>query len=247
MPGTIVIAPVRPARRGPCCAARLGLGFILFVASSPAAAEVGATASIFSEARLRGYSLSAGHPVGQLDLSYDDPSGFYGGLSASLVVSSEYGVRPLGLLENAGYAKKLRGGPTIDVGVNNSNYSRYSGYERSTGYTEIYAGLISRVFSSHVYLSPNYFGSHSWAAYGEVNAGFRPARKLGLTAHVGTLVPLGYGDRSKVQYDWQIRATREIGPLSLHVALSDGGPGRDFYENEWHRRRALVVGLTTIF
>jgi uncharacterized protein (TIGR02001 family) len=223
------------------------LGFILVVAWSPARAEIGATTSIFSEARLRGYSLSAGHPVGQLDLSYDDPSGFYGSLSGSLVVSAEYGIKPLGLQENVGYAKRLGTGPTIDVGVINANYSRFTGYERSTGYTEVYAGLVGKLFSSHIYVSPNYFHSGSWVAYGEVDAGFRPARKLRLTAHVGTLVPLESGYASKVQYDLQIGATREIGPLSLHVSFGDGGPGRDFYEDRWHNRRALVVGATYVF
>jgi uncharacterized protein (TIGR02001 family) len=247
MLAAIVIAPARQALREPPFAVRLGLGFILVVASSPAVAEVGATASIFSEARLRGYSLSAGHPVGQLDLSYDDPSGVYGSLSGSLVVSSEYGVKPLGLQENIGYAKRLGTGPAIDVGLINANYSRFTGYERSTGYTEVYAGLVGKVLSSHIYLSPNYFHSDRWVAYGEVDAGFRPARKLRLTAHVGALVPLESGYSSRVQYDWQIGATREVGQLSLHVALSGGGPGRDFYEDSLHRRRALVVGATYIF
>jgi uncharacterized protein (TIGR02001 family) len=242
-----VIAPARQPLRGPPFAVSVGLGFILVVASSPAVAEVGATASIFSEARLRGYSLSAGHPVGQLDLAYDDPSGFYGSLSGSLVASAEYGVKPLGLQENIGYAKRLGAGPSVDVGVINANYSRYTGYERSTGYTEVYAGLVGKILSSHIYLSPNYFHSGTWVAYAEVDAGIRAARKLRLTAHVGTLVPLESGYRSRVQYDWQVGATREVGPLSLHVALSGGGPGRDFYEDQWHRRRALVVGATYVF
>lgn len=239
-------APARLARRGRRFAVRVAGGFTL-AASSPAAADVGATASIFSEARLRGYSLSAGHPVGQLDLSYDDPGGFYGSLSGSLVVSSEYGLRPLGLQENVGYAKRLGTGPTMDVGVINANYSRYTGYERSTGYTEVYAGLVGKIFSSHIYVSPNYFHSGTWVAYAEVDAGIRPARKLRLTAHVGTLVPLESSYASRVQYDWQIGATREVGPLSFHLALSAGGPGRDFYEGSWHHRRALVVGATCVF
>jgi uncharacterized protein (TIGR02001 family) len=246
MRGAIVNAPARRARRGLSCDVSFALGGVLLIASSPADADVGATVSIFSEARLRGYSLSAGHPVGQLDLSYDDPRGFYGSLSGGIVVSSEYGVKPLGLQDNIGYAKRLGNGPSIDVGVINANYSRYTGYERSTSYTEVYAGLVGKVFSSHVYLSPNYFHSDAWVAYAEVDAGIGPARKLRVTAHVGTLVPLGSSYRSRVQYDWQIGATREVGPLSLHATLSGGGRGRDFYEDRWHRRRALVVGATYV-
>jgi uncharacterized protein (TIGR02001 family) len=203
--------------------------------------------SLFSEARLRGISLSAGHPVAQLDLSFDDPSGFYGSLSASTVISSEYGVKPFGLQENLGFAKRLKSGPTIDVGILNANYSHHTEYGRSRGYTEVYAGLVGKVLSSHVYLSPNYFHSGTWAAYGEVNAGIRPAHKLRLSAHVGTLVPLESSCASRVQYDWQIGATREVGPLSLHATFGDGGPGRDFYEGERHRRRAFVFGATYVF
>jgi uncharacterized protein (TIGR02001 family) len=237
----------RAERQGPCFTLSLALGIVLFTSAAPAQAELGATFSVFSEARLRGFSLSAGHPVGQLDLSYDDPGGFYGSFSASTVLSSEYGLRPLGFQENLGYAKKLHSGPSIDVGIINANYSRYTGHERSSGYTEIYAGLVGKVLSSHIYLSPNYFHSGSWAAYGEVDAGIAPARKLRLTAHVGSLVPLGSSYASKVQYDWQIGATREAGPVSLHLAFGDGGPGRDFYEGILHRRRALVVGATYVF
>ena len=106
----------RADRQGRCFTVSVALGIVLFGSAAPAQAEVGATFSFFSEARLRGISLSAGHPIAQLDLSYDDPGGFYGSLSASTVLSSEYGLRPLGLEENLGYAKKLKSGPSIDVG-----------------------------------------------------------------------------------------------------------------------------------
>ena len=237
----------RRAPRGLCFAASAPLAFLLLAVDAPAQAEIGATASVFSEARLRGISLSAGHPLGEFDLSYDDPDGLYGSLSGSVIFSSEYGLRPLGLQESIGYAKRLRGGPTIDVGVINANYSRYTSYDRATGYSEVYAGLVGKVLSSHIYLSPNYFHSGAWAAYGEVDAGVSPMRKLHITAHLGTLVPLGSGYASRVQYDWQLGASREIGPLTLHLALSDGGPDRDLYDKRLHRRRAFLVGATFLF
>ncbi len=63
-----------PPPRGRCSAVSAAIGCIILASSVPAGAEVGATASIFSEARLRGISLSAGHPVGEISLSYDDPA-----------------------------------------------------------------------------------------------------------------------------------------------------------------------------
>ncbi|HUP66955.1 MAG TPA: TorF family putative porin [Sphingomicrobium sp.] len=234
----------RPGRR---FGVRLAFAFLLVAFSWPASAQVGATASIFTEARWRGTALSAGHPVAQLDFSYDDSSGFYGGLSASLVASSEYGIKPLALQENIGFAKRLLNGPTIDLGVINANYSRYTGYHRSTAHTEIYAGVVGKLFSSHIYLSPNYFHSGTWTAYGEVDGAVGVTRRLRVSAHVGALVPLGSGYSSRAQYDWQVAAAHEIGPVTLHLSLGDGGPGRDFYEGQWHHRRAVVAGATYLF
>ena len=216
--------------------------------ATPAAAEIGASASVWSESRLRGYSLSAGHPVGQLDLSYDDPSGFYAALSGSLVVSREYGIKPLGLEENVGFAKQLGSGPTLDLGIHNSNYSRYSKYDEARGYTEAYAGLIGKVVSAHVYVSPNYFRPDTWRGYGEVEAGIHPSRKLLLSAHAGVSVPLNHNQWwYRTQYDWRIGAAQEVGPLTLHLDLSGGGPDKEYYDGQTHHRTALVAGASFAF
>src|SRR5437868_3389001 len=177
------IAALRRALRH-CSALKVALAFLLTLGATPATAQLGATVSVWSQERLRGYSLSAGHPVARIDLSYDDSSGFYGAISASAVYAKEYGLKPLDAQESIGFAKQLRGGPTIDVGVHQSSYSRYSRDQRSAGYTEVYAGLIGKIVSTHLYVSPNYFCSDTWRGYGEVEAGFRPLRKLSLSAHV---------------------------------------------------------------
>jgi uncharacterized protein (TIGR02001 family) len=231
---------------------RVALAGLVLACASPAAAEFGATASVWSQERLRGYSLSADHPTARLDLSYDDPSGFYGALSGSLAYSSEYDLYPLGLQENVGFAKQLGSGPTIDVGIHNSNYFKHSSRE-SAGYTEAYAGLIGKVLSGRLYVSPNYFHSNTWRAYGEVEAGIRPLPKLLLSAHAGLLVPLNdrdYGRSaagSRAEYDWRIGAEQELGRVSLHLDLSGGGPGKDWYEGKAHNRTALVAGASFLF
>ena len=201
--------------------------------------------SLLSEGRLRGYSLSAEHPVAQLDLSYDHPTGFYFGLSASVVAHE--GIKPLGLQESIGFAKKLGKGPTIDVGIVNSDYTRHSASYRPTRYTEVYAGLIGTDIASHVYLSPNYFAPGVWSLYGDIEASVRPAKKLKLSAHVGSLVYLHHGYDDRIHYDWRIGASREFGRLNAQLALSGGGPDRDYYDHEYYRRTRLVVGLSCIF
>jgi uncharacterized protein (TIGR02001 family) len=218
------------------------------LAAAPAAAQVGAIASVWSQEQLRGYSLSAGHPVARLDLSYDDASGFYGALSASAVYSSEYGLKPLDLQENIGFARQLGGGPTIDVGIHNSTYSHYSSEERPSGYTELYAGLVGKVVSTRIYVSPNYFHSNTWRGYGEVETGFRPLRKLLLSAHAGVSVPLNHTQWwYRTQYDWRVGAAHEVGRVTLHLDLNGGGPDQDFYEGRAHRRTALVAGAAFVF
>jgi uncharacterized protein (TIGR02001 family) len=216
-------------------------------AASPATAEVGAAVSVFSDARFRGYSLSSGHPVAVVDLSYDDPSGLYGAVSASAVASSDDGIQPLGLQLSGGYAKRLPGGVTIDVGAVHSSYTHYSSRGSATSYTEIYAGASRGFLTSRVYLSPHYFGHGRKAAYGELDATVSPLRKLRLSGHVGLLVPIDYPgahNDDRAQYDWRLGVAREVGPATLHVIATGGGPGRDYYGDRWHDRTALIFGLS---
>jgi uncharacterized protein (TIGR02001 family) len=221
-------------------------GLCLF-AASPAAAEVGAAVSVFSDARFRGYSLSSGHPVGVVDLSYDDPGGLYGAVSASAVASSDDGIRPLGLQLSAGYARRLRNGFTVDLGAVHSRYSHYSSRGYANSYTEIYAGASRGVLTSRVYFSPHYFGHGSKTLYGELDATVSPIRKLRLNGHAGLLVPIDYRGAhtdDRAQYDWRVGVDREIGRASLHAIVSGGGPGRDYYGGRTHRKTALILGLS---
>ena len=198
----------------------------------------------FTDARFRGYSLSAGKPVAALDLSYDDPSGLYGALTANAVAND--GVHPLGIQLNGGYARRLASGPVLDLGVVHSSYSRY-GSKGSASCTEVYDGATYKFLSGRVAYSPHYFEAGAQTLYGELDANVSPARKLRLDGHVGVLVPLAYrdmGESARTQYDWRIGAAREVGPLSLHAILTGGGPGRDYYGGHWHSRTAFVLGLS---
>jgi uncharacterized protein (TIGR02001 family) len=109
--------------------------------STAARAEVGAVASIYSDDRFRGVSVSDGRPVGILDLSYDAANGVYAAASGSVVATGD-GLKPLGLVLNGGYAERFRSGLNADVGVVYSHYSHYSGVSSGRDYTELYAGLI---------------------------------------------------------------------------------------------------------
>ena len=216
--------------------------------AAPARAEVGATASLFSDLRFRGYSLSEGRPVAILDLAYDDPYGLYADAAGTSVFRSD-GPAPLALQVTGGYAKRLKSGTTLDFGVTHSTYSSYSSDVRGNSYTELYAGIARGALSSRLFLSPHYFGSGVWSAYGEVDAHVSPAPRWDVDGHIGVQVPLHapYGDSYRPELDWRVGVTRELGRLSLHAAWSAGAPGRDHYRGHEHSRSALVLGASWVF
>jgi len=213
---------------------------------APAAAGVGAVVSVFSDSRFRGYSQSGGHPVGTLDLSWDDPSGLYVSASGSVVVSRADGIQPFEAQLNAGYARQVAD-VTFDIGATHSEYSRYGRWAVPRSYTELYAGASYRFLSARVGFSPHYFEPGTRTLYGELNANFSPVHKLDVAAHVGALVPIDYreqGGSKPVQYDWRLGLSRDIGHASLHLIGSGGGPTPDVYNGSKHGRTAVVVGVS---
>jgi uncharacterized protein (TIGR02001 family) len=224
----------------------LAAGACIFL-PAPASAQVGTAVSIFSDDRFRGYSISGGHPVGLLDLSYDAAGGVYANVSASVVASSGDGLRPLGLQVNGGYAKRLSSSVTLDLGVVHSNYTHYSSRGSARSYTEAYAGLTGKLVSTRLYLSPDYLKPHAWTLYGEVDGNLPVATRLRLLGHIGMLVPLrsgGDGEDYRREIDWRVGVARDFGPISLHLAWTGVRPGHDPYRNREHGRSALILGLS---
>ena len=215
--------------------------------AAPAAAQVGASVSLFSDARLRGFSLSDGRPVASLDLAYDDPSGFYLGGSARAVVRRGGSPAPLGIQLDGGYAVRFASGTSLDLGVTHSSYSDYSSNRAGASYTEVYAGISRGVLLTRIFLSPHYFARRRWTAYGEVAGNIDLGRRWTITAHAGTLVPLRSPENrpnDPLGFDWSIGVTKALGRLALHATFSDAASGRDFYSDSRHGRSALVVGAT---
>jgi uncharacterized protein (TIGR02001 family) len=212
--------------------------------AAPAAAQVGAALSVYSDAQFRGYSLSGYRPIATLDLSYDDPSGAYASLSGSVVAAD--GVRPFSVQLGGGYAHRLASGTTLDFGVVHSAYHHYSHDIRSSSYTEIYAGIARGSLSSRLSFSPLYFRSGEWTLYGEVNGNFPLSPRLRLTGHLGLLVPVRtrrYAS-SRAEHDWRLGVAHDLGRFTLHAYVSGGGPARDFYRGKEHSRTRLVVGAS---
>jgi uncharacterized protein (TIGR02001 family) len=238
--------------RGSCISfARLSLFWLIFCSiPATASAEIGATASIFSDERFRGFSLSEGRPVAIADVDYDDPSGFYVDGSGSVVFRSGLSPAPLGVQLIGGYAKRLRSGTTIDFGLTHSSYSRCSSGCEGQSYSEIYAGIVHGILSSRIFLSPHYFASGRWIAYGELNASFSPAPKWSIDAHLGMLTVLRTQSRQSYRsnLDWRLGLSRGFGRVSLHAAWVGHGRAPQPFASTLRqspRKKALVVGLTT--
>jgi uncharacterized protein (TIGR02001 family) len=227
--------------------ARFAAACLIF-APSEATAQVGIVISAFSDDRFRGYSLSDGHPVGILDLSYDDPSGFYGALSGGVVAGNGDGLAPLKLAVNGGYAKRIRSGLTVDFGAVHSRYSHYSGIASGRSYTEGYVGLAGRFVGARISVSPDYIGGAHWTLHGELNGHVDLSRRWFLDGEVGALIPISsasYQQSSHPQLDARVGIARRFGRVTLHAAMTARGKGPDIYAGHGHRRAALIIGISS--
>jgi hypothetical protein len=184
---------------------------VLFVLAAPTAAraQLVGSATLESDYRLRGLSLTNGQADLRLGLAYDFASGAYAGASVIAAQPAHVGLRALGYVAYAGFARQTEGGLGWDVGATDSQIDlRFSasqlvrtapdalytpGGEQTyrVHYSEVYGGLSMRDLSARLYLSPNYLGQHLRTAYLDVTAASKPADRLRLFAHVGALTPLG--------------------------------------------------------
>ena len=210
-------------------------------------AQVAVAASVFTDDRFRGYSLSDGRPVGIFDISYDAPDGLYAAASGSAVATRHDGLQPLGLQLNGGYAKRLSPSLTLDLGVVHSNYSRYSSSGPARSYTEAYAGIAGKFLSGRIYVSPDYLKPGAWTAYGEVNGNVPAGSKLRFIGHIGLLLPferrVDY-ETYRPEFDWKLGVARDFGPVTATVAWTGTRHHEDRYPYESRATRALVFGLT---
>lgn len=216
----------------------------------PAHAQATGSIDIESDYRLRGYSLSAGQPTAAARIGYDDDSGAY---INALAVGEWAHDRPrlLGVQGNVGYAKRLSRALTIDTGLLYAEYRpRYLG-TRGRGYVEGYAGFSLNPISARVYVSPDYFNTGAATIYGEIQATVEPVRNWRLSAHAGSLTylsaPVPYHYRA-THYDWRLSVARQFNAIELHAALSDGGPGREFYSGkDGDRAASVTAGISWSF
>ena len=220
----------------------LGLVFV-----TPATAQVAGSIGIDSDFRLRGNSLTDGRPALWAEATYDDPSGVY--LSVSGLSELTRTTRFLGVIGNAGYAKRISDHVTLDLGLLRSQLRSAIPDSSGFSYTEVYAGAYVGPVSGHIYYSPDYRRGGQSTLYGELEAGFEPLPDWRVTGHVGLLEQLNgssYSRAGDTFGDWRLSIARQLGKFELHAALSRGSSD-NYYGYRIHRKAALTIGASVRF
>ena len=162
---------------------RAAATLLFFVVASGSSAQISGTASVLSDYRYRGITLSGKKPAAQLGVTYDDPLGWYVGAFGSTTQFTP----PLGsgsqAMVFAGFASRLPSGISLEAGGDYSMFDNAARYN----YGEAFFGMTSENLSARVHYSPRYYGLRSNAVYGEINYAQPLIDRVRLFLHAGFL------------------------------------------------------------
>jgi uncharacterized protein (TIGR02001 family) len=216
--------------------------------AAPAKAQVSASASLESDYRFRGVSLSDSRPALTVSVAYDHASGAYLGASAIAQDTAHAGAQMLGYVEYIGFATPKHLGVSWDFGLNNENLTAYADKEYVLHYTEAYVGVTSSNLSAHLYYSPNYLRSGASILYADIDGALRPAARWRLFGHVGVMTPTGAADAQtnrRERYDLRAGVAREFQRCEVDLAWTAASP--DPMNPALPSRPALVVSASYFF
>ena len=191
---------------------------LALLSATPACAQFSGSATVLSDYRYRGVSLSDGRPAVQLGATHDWPGGAYAGILASSVHFAGDGAHVL-LLPYLGYAHRVRPGLNWEIGA---QYSHFIGACDGC-YPELYAGLGSDHLSARVYYARNYFGQAP-ALYAELNATRSLSARLRAISHAGALRSGGgdEGDNAGDRYRYDLRLGVALTTRACEMQLTWG-------------------------
>jgi uncharacterized protein (TIGR02001 family) len=180
---------------------------IAALVAAPAFAQVSGSATAFSDYRYRGASLSGQSPTGSVAWAWDADDGWYAGTQFTRVRFGSDAPWELQATPYLGLVRVLRGGGTVDAGVQYTWYARSSRYATS----ELYAGVNGEHLRGRLSWTPAYFGDAT-AWYAEID-GNRPLRgRLRAFAHVGVLHTVGASEYARRrQRPWQADVAAGLG------------------------------------
>lgn len=216
----------------------------------PASAQMGVSASVASDYRYRGYSLTAERPAITANLSYDHASGAYAAVTAIAAATRRDGLKAAGYQAYVGYAGRFNANSSWEVGASRTNVTEYYRPSYKVPYSELYVGVSTPRMSAHLYYSPNYLGEHAETVYATVNASLIPATDWRVFGHVGALAVVKRKPGSEIrrdQYDVSVGVARRIGDLELQLTAGHSGPDDDLVASEPQSRSTLVASATYFF
>ncbi len=237
---------VTPLRAHTLCIVFAGLPLC---AAAQAEAQVAASASIASDYRYRGVSLTDGKPALSLNIAYDRDSGLYAGATA-IGASGAHGSGLVGATEYVGYVARVSPRTAWDLGVTHSEFKATSAERRAFDDTEFYTGVIKDHVSAHLHYSPDYFGQGVSTVYVDLDGAFRPARQWRLFGHVGVLTPVsgsGSAGAHRERYDLRAGVAAEFNSGEVQLAWASTRPDPDYPAGHSQSRDALVIAVTCFF
>jgi uncharacterized protein (TIGR02001 family) len=191
----------------PRCCHRASFVAIAVLMAAPACAQVSGSATLVSDYRYRGGSLSGQSPTASVAWAWDADDGWYAGTQFTRVRFGADAPWELQATPYLGLVRVLDGGRTVEAGA------QYTWYGRSTRYatSEFYVGLNGEHLQGRLSWTPAYFGgASSW--YAGID-GSRPLHgRLRAFAHVGLLHPVGASAYvRRHQRRWQTDITAGLG------------------------------------
>lgn len=228
----------------------LAAGMTLAIAG-PARAQVSLAASLDSDYRLRGYSLTDERPALSASIGYDMASGIYVGASGVAGDAPGSGPKALGYIAYGGYAHRFSDGRSLDVGLSRTQLKAFD-QSRWTylSYTEAYLGVSSEHFSLRALYSPRYIRDGAKSLYVDLGASMRPAERWRVSGHAGLLryleQPRSASARA-TQYDLRAVVAREFDHGDVHLAWTMHGPDAGAASARHEGGDNLGVGLTYVF
>lgn len=198
-------------------------------------AQLSGSASLVSDYRFRGITLSDERPALQAAAVYDHASGLYAGGFAStvrLASDSGTGYQALG---QVGYAVRGAGDLAWDVGALYTGFSR----PRGLGYADFHVGAATTAWSARLSHAPRYFGQSYSATYVEFNVTPASEWPIAPLLHVGWLAQSA---PRLARWDGRVGLTSSIDAITLQlswVTVSNVSP--DIYEQQ---RSRLVFKAT---
>lgn len=227
-------------------AARAVTLFALY-AVTDVSAQVSGSVAVVSDYLFRGVSLSEGRPAAQLNVNYDDASGWYaGGFASSVRLAADPGSHAQ-LIAYTGYARRLASGLSIDAGASYAAFLQVAGYN----YAELHAAIATSDVSVQLAYSPNYFDRDVPTVYLELNANISRVRGLAPFAHVGVLHTLSgqptYGPSTHL--DGRVGIGYDLDRASIQLSWGSSNRLKAIYPQQFEqdRKPAWVLRLAGAF